>query len=357
MTGVPRPLITTIVPTNDRPALLRRAIASALAQTARDIQVRVYDNAGHPDNQAVVAGFGDSRLHYQRHPSNLGAVANFQYGLSQVDTPFFSFLADDDVLLPDFYATAVAALRAVPDAMFAATRVVVADSTGRTLAIDGLDWPAGSYRPPDGLQAMVRFGHINWTGILFKREVLEMVPALDPQTSPSFDLDFELRVASRCPFVVCPQPGAVLVHQGDSISAASRLSDTWPAFLKIIDNAVADQTMPTIIRDQVRAALQSQLAGRMFRIGRAAARQGRVDDAHHAAALIARHFGWSARARLLRISARLCAAVPPVRAALTLALNSYRVAHSRRLRAALPADYAGAVRAGKSVTHPLQRAA
>lgn len=352
-----QPLITTIIPTYDRPALLRRAIASALAQTLTSIQVRVYDNAGHPDNQAVVAGFADSRLQYQRHPRNLGQLANFQYGLSQVSTPFFSILADDDVLLPDFYATAVEALRAVPDAMFAATRVVVVDSAGRTLAIDGLEWPVGSYRPPDGLQAMVRFGHINWTGILFKREVLQVVPALDPKTAPSFDLDFELRVAGRCPFVVCSQPGALLVHQGDSISAASRLSDTWPAFLTIIDNAVADQTMPTIIRDQVRAALESQLAGRIFRIGRAAARQGRVDEADRAAALIAQRFGWSARAQLLRMSARVGAAVPPVRAALAMALEGYRAARSRRLRASLPADYARMVRAGKGVTYPLQPAA
>ena len=355
MKGVP--LITTIIPTYDRPALLRRAIASALAQTVRDIQVRVYDNAGHPDNQAVVGSFADSRLRYQRHPTNLGQLANYQYGLSQVDTPFFSILADDDVLLPDFYASAVEALRAVPEAMFAATRVVIADSAGRTLAIDGLGWPAGGYRPPDGLQAMVRFGHINWAGILFRRQVLQVVPWLDPQTAPSFDLDFELRLAGRCPFVVCAQTGALLIHQRDSISAANRLDDTWPAFLKIIDNAVADEKIPTPTRDQLRAALEEQLAGRIFRLGRAAARHGRVDDADRAAAVIAERYGWSVRAQLLRSSARVCAALPPARAALALVLEGYRAAHSLRLRAAFPDDYAALVRAGKYVTHPLQPAA
>src|SRR5438270_13954439 len=105
-------MITTIIPTHRRPAMLRRAIASALGQTLRPVHVCVYDNAGDLENAAVVAGFNDPRVEYFRHPQDLGAYANFQFGLSRVRTRFFSFLADDDLLLPDFYATAVAALDA-----------------------------------------------------------------------------------------------------------------------------------------------------------------------------------------------------------------------------------------------------
>ena len=124
------PLITTILPTYQRPAMLRRAIRSALAQSWTALQVRVYDNAGDPENAAVVASLDDPRVEYFRHPRNLGAFANFQFGLGRVSTPFFSFLADDDILLPDFYATAVAALEKEPTAAFAAMRVVRGKATG-----------------------------------------------------------------------------------------------------------------------------------------------------------------------------------------------------------------------------------
>ena len=94
------------------------------------------------------------------------------------------------------------------------------------LAVDGFGWRPGTHQPPDGLQTMVDRGHVNWTGILFRRAALKTVPALDPETAPSFDLDFELRLAAACPFVVCSQPGALMVHHPGSATVAARLSDT-----------------------------------------------------------------------------------------------------------------------------------
>jgi GT2 family glycosyltransferase len=333
------PLITTIIPTYRRPSMLRRAIRSALAQSWTALKVRVYDNAGDPENAAVVAAFDDPRLEYFRHAHNLGAFANFQFGLGRVNTPFFSFLADDDILLPDFYATAMKALEHEPTAAFAATRVVRVDRSGRMLALDGAGLRSGSHRPPEGLLALVEGGHINWVGILFRRSSLEAVPALDERTAPSFDLDFELRLAARSAFVVCEEPGALLVQHEGSASVEARLSDTWPAFLQIIDNATASDTMPAAIRQRARTAMDRELAGRLYRIGRAAARQGRVIEAHAAAALIAQRYGWHRRAVLVRVAARICAALPPTRSALRLALEGYRLLRARQLRASGSADY------------------
>ena len=339
------PLITTIIPTYRRPAMLRRAIASALAQSLSAVRVRVYDNGGDRETAAVAAGFGDARVEYFGHPRNLGAFANFQFGLSRVDTPFFSFLADDDCLLPGFYATAVAALEAVPSAVFAATQVVLVDGGGRMLAVDGASWRPGTYRPPEGLTAMVDRGHINWIGILFRREALQAVPALDPETGPSFDLDLELRLAARCPYVVCDRPGALMVHHQDSATVAARLSDTWPAFLRIIDNATSAVEIPAVVRERVRTTMEQQLAGRLYRIGRAAARQGRVSDTNTAAALIEERYGWRRRAAMLRGAARVCAALPPIRLALQLALDAYRLLRAQQLRAVLGTDYGSRLRA------------
>jgi GT2 family glycosyltransferase len=338
------PLITTIIPTYQRPAMLRRAIGSALAQSYTALRVCVYDNAGDPENAAVVAGFDDPRVEYLRHPRNLGAFANFQFGLSWVSTPFFSFLADDDILLPDFYATAMAALDQEPTAAFAAMRVVLVDGAGSMLAVDGAGLGPGLYRPPDGLLTLVERGHINWVGILFRRTALEQVPALDERTAPSFDLDFELRLAARSPFVVCDQPGALMVHHHGSASVEARLSDTWPAFLQIIDNATGAEATPAPVRQRLREAMERELAGRLYRIGRAAARQGQVDEADRAAALIAERYGWHRRATLIRLTARICAAVPPTRSALGLALDGYRLVRARQLRAAIGTDYGARLR-------------
>ena len=104
--------VTAVIPTYRRPELLQRAIRSVLAQTHRDVRVHVYDNASGDATEDVVRAIAasDARVTYHAQPSNIGATRNFQYGMRDVKTPYFSCLSDDDVLFPDFYATALAAM-------------------------------------------------------------------------------------------------------------------------------------------------------------------------------------------------------------------------------------------------------
>src|SRR3990172_8253160 len=111
MEGANRPLITTIIPTYRRPALLRKAIESVLAQseTFPFFEILVCDNASGDETASVVSEFAekDSRIKYFCHSHNIQAVPNFNFGMKQVKTPFFSVLADDNTLLPNFFRDAV----------------------------------------------------------------------------------------------------------------------------------------------------------------------------------------------------------------------------------------------------------
>jgi hypothetical protein len=99
----------------------------------------------------------DPRLRYFRHPTNLGAFANFSFGLRKVTTEFFSVLSDDDLLLPGFYESTLQALDANPDPQFAATRVVYAEGAGNVRLEDTV--PAGLHEPPGGLVDILEHGH------------------------------------------------------------------------------------------------------------------------------------------------------------------------------------------------------
>src|ERR1039457_3092631 len=96
--------VTAVIPTYRRPHLLKRAIQSVLAQTHLDLRVRVYDNASGDETADVVRRFADTdaRVSYFAHAANIGATRNFEYGIRDVATPFFSCLSDDDVLFPEF---------------------------------------------------------------------------------------------------------------------------------------------------------------------------------------------------------------------------------------------------------------
>jgi len=205
---VSKPLITTIVPTYRRPKMLGRAIRSVLSQTYPHFQVCVYDNASGDETASVVTEIAktDARIKYHCHTENIRSEGNFTYEMEHVETPFFSFLSDDDILLPEFYQTAMEGFENFPDATIHMT------NKGRIACVPLSDWQRdGYYIPPDGLLEMLEKGHPTWAAILFRKKVIEKIGAFDQDLSVAHDLDFELRIAARFPFVVSQKPCAILV--------------------------------------------------------------------------------------------------------------------------------------------------
>jgi len=78
MNDITKPLITTIIPTYQRPKLLRRAIKSVLNQIYPHFQVCVYDNASGDETEAVVREFTakEPRIRYFRQGKNRGEAFN-----------------------------------------------------------------------------------------------------------------------------------------------------------------------------------------------------------------------------------------------------------------------------------------
>src|SRR5713226_3275180 len=91
-------LVSIGLPTHNRSASLRRAIASALAQDYRPIELIVSDNGSTDETETIcrAAAEHDSRIKYLRQPENRGAAANFQAVLDHARGDFFLWLADDD---------------------------------------------------------------------------------------------------------------------------------------------------------------------------------------------------------------------------------------------------------------------
>ncbi len=210
------PLITTIIPTYKRPNLLKRAILSALNQTLTEIEVRVFDNASDDETSQVVEEIAknDSRLKYHCHAAQISAADNFRFGISSVETPFFSILADDDLLAPQFYEIALSSLNRFPKASFFLGSTIDVKENGALISANALHWEEDKlYEPPFGLYNAINH-YFNWTGALFRSEVREKVQ-LDPAIKP-LDLDFILRSSAQFSFVVSKKPCALFIHHKKS---------------------------------------------------------------------------------------------------------------------------------------------
>jgi glycosyltransferase involved in cell wall biosynthesis len=94
------PLVSVIIPTLNRPQLLKRAIASVLSQSFADFEVLVIDDSSTGDASSVVRSFNDPRIHYTKNQQK-GANAARNYGIQLSKDSLIAFLDDDDEWLPN----------------------------------------------------------------------------------------------------------------------------------------------------------------------------------------------------------------------------------------------------------------
>jgi len=102
------PRLTIAIPTVNRPALLGRAIESALSQSSPDIEIIVSDNGSTDGTPAVINRYSGPRLRTFRHESTMSAARHGEFLINQANGEFFVGLSDDDFLEPDFAAEVLA---------------------------------------------------------------------------------------------------------------------------------------------------------------------------------------------------------------------------------------------------------
>ena len=101
------PIVSVIVPTYNRLGMLRGALESILAQTLRDFEIIVVNDAGK-DVEEVVAGLNcGGRITYVRHDRNRGLAAARNTGLRLAQGKYIAYLDDDDLYYPDHLETLV----------------------------------------------------------------------------------------------------------------------------------------------------------------------------------------------------------------------------------------------------------
>ena len=109
-------LVSIGLPTYNRAGMLRRSIASALAQTHRNIELLISDNASTDETESICREFmaADARVRYIRHPKNMGPTPNYVAVLDASGGEYFMWLCDDDWLDPTYVEECLVELTSDP---------------------------------------------------------------------------------------------------------------------------------------------------------------------------------------------------------------------------------------------------
>ncbi len=95
------PKVSIVIPTYNRPELLKQAIRSVLAQTYQDFEIIVVDDGMKERGESVVSSFRDARIRYLKNEASLGGGGARNRGIKEVKGGFIAFLDDDDEWLPE----------------------------------------------------------------------------------------------------------------------------------------------------------------------------------------------------------------------------------------------------------------
>lgn len=310
-----KPVVSALIPTYRRPKLLDRAVRSVLAQTYPAVKACVYDNASGDETRPVMQQLAaqDPRVRYHCQPDNLGAGGNFNYAIAEVKTPFFSFLSDDDLLLPGAYEAAMAAFREHPQAGMVVLDVLILSSWGDLSLSPALQkYPDGLYAPPEGILAMVDPYPTTWTGIVYRSELLPSLKAMNLEVGSAADIDFTLRACALRPFAIRHVPGAIYTH--DSIALSRLIRGThagfWPGWMTMVDGLCSGTSLPAEVSRKLRDRLMQILKKNIALSGLSGVVRGDFQEASEAAELLKKELHESFRGTSLGLLSGLCRRIP-----------------------------------------------
>lgn len=184
------PLVSIIVPTFNRNAMLQRALESCLNQTYSTYEIIVVDDCS--DTKATVPN--DPRIKLHRLSKNEGKAYAQNYGFDHSKGEYVVYLDDDNEFLPQFLEDSVRALRLAPSNV-GGVRV------GRWI-LQGNGIP--EYKDYAAPFTHTGYESIDW-GFLMKREVMENLK-YDPLTYGDEDADFGIQFAQKYKSIPIDKP-------------------------------------------------------------------------------------------------------------------------------------------------------
>lgn len=235
----PARLVSIVIPCYGGEPFLAEAIESCLAQTYRDFELIIVDDAS-PDRCLAIAeryAQADSRIRIVKRSQNGGVARAFNSGFEVARGEYLTRLAQDDAFEPHALEAMVGALHgAEPAAGLVYCDSVSIDSAGTPRKVDHCPEP----------DMVLRFGNRVGLCVLWTRGVWDSVGGFDPECDAAEDYDYWLRVAERFRLVHCAgaPPLRVRTHpQMGSIRSADRqVASTFRAVRKSAEQGLLSRS-------------------------------------------------------------------------------------------------------------------
>jgi glycosyltransferase involved in cell wall biosynthesis len=206
------PLVTVVTPSLDQGRFIRDTIESVLTQRYPRIEYLVIDGGSTDDTRAILESYGD-RLQWVSEPDR-GQTDAINKGWRRARGTIVAYLNSDDTYLPDAVETAVAGLRAHPDAGAVYGEGYHVDEAGRVID----RYPT----EPFEMARLAETCFICQPTVFLRRDVVERLGYLDGSLRYCMDYDLWIRLARTSRFVQLPAYLATTRLHADAKTLAKR---------------------------------------------------------------------------------------------------------------------------------------
>ncbi len=116
-------------------AYLREAIDSLLAQTYKNFEFIISDNASADDTQKICEEYAkkDKRIRYIRQAKNIGSFGNYDFVRRESRGDYFLYASNDDLWTPRFIEKCLEKFKEHPDAVVIFPNFYTFDDSGRVM--------------------------------------------------------------------------------------------------------------------------------------------------------------------------------------------------------------------------------
>lgn len=130
-----RPRVSIGVPVYNGEKYIEETLRSLQAQTFRDFELVISDNASDDRTQAICREYAarDQRLRYFRNPTNIGLARNFGRVVELATAEYFKLANADDISAPTLVEKCVAVLDREPDVVLGYGQTTLIDGQGEVL--------------------------------------------------------------------------------------------------------------------------------------------------------------------------------------------------------------------------------
>ena len=222
------PTVSVLIPTRNRPILLRRALDSVLAQTFVDYEIVVVVDGPDAETEELLRAEPDRRLRFHVTAARGGGAARNE-AIRQAGGQWIAFLDDDDVWMPTKLERQME--RLLPDAgeVISFTRLIAQAPHG------GYVWPRRGPRPGEHVSEYLFArrslfageGGVQTSTIVAPRR-LALANPMDESLQRLQDIDWLLRaVAAGARLDFCPEVLTIWHIEGSRATITSQHQRDW----------------------------------------------------------------------------------------------------------------------------------